>query len=294
MVESAPAKPRKVTAAVSRRAAPDPVWKDIWNNRSILWLLVRRDLKSRYAGSMLGVMWNIINPVVMIIIYILILGTILGGKFGGGTGGQTNYALHLCAGMIPWLAFQEIVLRCSGTLLENANLIKKVAFPEVVLHLVVFINAIVIHTISYTAFILILSALGKFPGAAAFACYGILVAISLFGLGFGLIFSVLNIYFRDVGQIVSIAMQFLFWFMPIVYMLHQFQESTSLVKHLLLKAVSWNPLTHFVQLSQWCFGDIEAVVSKASLAVVIITPIAALMVGLALFNRFKHDLLDNI
>ena len=98
MMESAPAYRRKVIAAVSRRAAPDSVWKDIWNNRSILWLLVRRDLKSRYAGSMLGVMWNIINPVVMIIIYILILGTILGGKLGGDAGGQGNYALHLCAG----------------------------------------------------------------------------------------------------------------------------------------------------------------------------------------------------
>ena len=116
----------------------------------------------------------------------------------------------------------------------------------------------------------------------------------MFALGFGLIFSVLNIYFRDVGQIVSIAMQFLFWFMPIVYMLQRFQESTSLVKHLLLKVVTWNPLTHFVQLSQWCFGDTETLFSTKSVAVVIVAPIAALVAGMALFNRFKHDLLDNI
>jgi lipopolysaccharide transport system permease protein len=279
-----------------RRAAHRSTLREVWSQRSILWLLTRRDLRARYAGSTLGVLWNVIHPIVMIAIYILILGTILSQKWGEGAG-RGAYALYLCAGMIPWLAFQEVVTRCSTTLLENAGLIKKVAFPEIVLHLTVALNAVLVHIVSYLAFILLVSALGAWPGARVFWCFAILLAIALMALGMGLIVSVLNIYFRDVGQVAIIGLQFLFWFTPIVYSLDWFNADNSGPLVRTLRAViEFNPVMHFTRLSQWLFGasaDPRAV-GVASLSVVVVLPIVALALGSALFNRFKNDLLDNI
>ena len=283
----------RTTRAGGRSAGLRSMWTETWNNRSILWLLTRRDLRARYAGSMLGVMWNVIHPIVMIVIFIVILGTIMPAKIGA-EGGRGSYAVFLCAGMIPWLVFREIVTRCSVTILENAGLIKKVAFPEVVLHLSVLINTVFIHAISYAAFVLIFLASGGRPGPQVLACFAILVAVAVFALGLGLIVSVLNIYFRDVGQLVEILLQFLFWFTPIVYFPSLIRGHGGRLMHLLAAALEWNPLVHFTRLSQWIFGSQEAFFSWTSLAVVALGPVASLAVGLLLFNYFKHDLLDNI
>ena len=287
-------KSKRVFSASSRAGAA-PLWAEVWANRSILWLLTRRELKARYAGSMLGVTWNVIHPIVMIMIYILILGTIMQRKLGGIHTG--DYVVHLCAGMIPWLVFQEIVMRCSTTILENAGFIKKVAFPEIILHLTVVLNSLFVHAISYTAFILILLLTGSFPGFPVLACFAILPAIALFALGVGLVMSVLNIYFRDVGQLVSIGLQVLFWFIPIVYFRYLLTgPDAGAVARFLTGFMEWNPLLHFVRMSQWLFGDSpdEAFFSWISLGVVVLAPVAALWLGLKVFNHFKRDVLDNI
>jgi lipopolysaccharide transport system permease protein len=288
-------KSKRVFSASSRAGAA-PLWAEVWANRSILWLLTRRELKARYAGSMLGVMWNVIHPIVMIMIYILILGPIMKSKIGGGVGTGV-YVVHLCAGIIPWLVFQEIVTRCAATILENAGFIKKVAFPEVILHLTAVLNSLFVHAISYTAFILILLVVGPFPGARVLACFGILAAIAVFALGVGLVISVLNIYFRDVGQLVSIGLQVLFWFVPIVYFPSLLTgPGAGSFAHRLVRLMEWNPLLHFVRMSQWLFGDNpqEAWFSWSSLGVVVLAPVAALWLGLKVFNHFKRDVLDNI
>jgi lipopolysaccharide transport system permease protein len=280
--------------AADRPTSRRPLWAEVWDSRSILWLLTVRDIKARYAGSMLGVMWNVIHPILMILIYILILGSILSGKFAGGGMTRGSYVVHLCAGMIPWLVFQDIVMRCSTTILENASLIKKVAFPEIILHLTVLLNALFIHFISYSAFILILLVLGSWPGAQVFACFGILAAVAVFALGAGLLASVFNIYFRDVGQLVMIGLQFLFWFTPIVYPVSLIQSQEGGAMRVLSALIEWNPLMHFARMSQWMFGAPEAGFHWASLGVVSIGPLLAFGIGFCTFNRFRHDLLDNI
>jgi lipopolysaccharide transport system permease protein len=279
--------------SVARSVDQGPLWREVWNSRSILWLLTRRELRARYAGSMLGVAWNVIHPVVMIAIFIVILGSFMPAKLGT-AGGRGSYALFLCAGMIPWLVFREIVTRCASTLLENAGLIKKVAFPEVVLHLSVLINAVAIHAVSYLAFMVILVGAGQWPGARAVAAFALLVAVGLFALGIGLMVSVLNIYFRDVGQLVEIVLQFVFWFTPIVYFPSLLRGGSSPFVRFVAALLDWNPLVHFVRLSQWLFRAPESSFSWVSLAVVGLAPIGVLAAGLLFFGHFKRDLLDNI
>ncbi len=268
---------------------------DVWANRSIMLMLMQRDLRIRYAGSMLGVLWNVIHPIIMIAIYILILGTIISHKFGGGMD-RGSYVIHLCAGMIPWLVFQEVLTRCSYTILENASLIKKVAFPEIVLHLVVTINAMLVHTVSYAAFIIILSFMGGWPGWPVLTCFGLLLCVGVFALGLGLIASVLNIYFRDISQVVNVALQFLFWFTPIVYPASFLYQAQGAVVQKLRVLMEFNPMLHFVRLSQWLFGDSpqEAWFSWTSFAVVTGGSLLSLVIGLFFFNHFKRDILDNI
>ena len=118
--------------------------------------------------------------------------------------------------------------------------------------------------------------------------------MAIFALGIGLVVSVLNIYFRDVGQLVEILLQFLFWFTPIVYFPSMLSRSQGGFMHFTARLLQWNPLAHFVQLGQWLAGSGEAAFSGISLAVVLLAPIVSMALGLALFNHFKQDILDNI
>src|SRR5690606_21937702 len=107
------------------------------------WLLVRRDLKVRYAGSSLGAFWNLVHPLMMIAIYMTIFSSIMGERIGGARGpgidyGELNYGVHLCAGMIPWLLFSDVLMRSLNVLSENGNFLKKVSFPPIALFTSVF------------------------------------------------------------------------------------------------------------------------------------------------------------
>jgi lipopolysaccharide transport system permease protein len=285
--------------ATIRRVDPHVVsssWREVWANRSILWFLAKRDLKSRYAGSILGVIWNVVHPIVMIGIYILILGAIVGAKFGGSGPKTGNYAIHLCAGMVPWLVFREVVSRCSTIILENAGLIRKVVFPEIVLHLTVLINALIVHVVSYTVLLALVSLLAGFPAPSVLLGFGILLAIGVFALGLGLIVSAFNVYFRDIGQLLLICLELLFWFTPIVYPPRVFADSPRAFMHAVGRLVELNPVVHFVRLSQWLLGDPPewAAFSWTSVVVVAVVPIVAMVIGLRVFNSFKRDILDII
>jgi lipopolysaccharide transport system permease protein len=162
--------------------------------------------------------------------------------------------------------------------------------------LVATLNATLVQAVSYAAFLLILAVLGAWPGTQALACFGLLAAVAVFALGIGLVASVLNIYFRDVGQVVSVGLQFLFWFTPIVYPYSILRDADSPLLARIGFLMNFNPLAHFTRTSQWLFGGAggEAWFSWTSVGVVILGPALALAAGLALFHRFRRDMMDNL
>lgn len=213
------------------------------------WSLIKdfiyRDFKVRFAGSILGIAWNILHPLVMIMIYILIFSQVMRAKLPGSASGY-GYSIYLCSGIIPWGMFNELLMRYTQTFFEHSNLIKKVYFPREILHVSALITGCINFAISFTIFVLFLAVLhvtGKHIVRISLEQTIILIGVlgfqQLFCLGLGLAFSVLNVFFRDVGQLVAIMAQLWFWVTPIVYPLSVIPERLKTIFVL-------NPMYHFM------------------------------------------------
>lgn len=261
--------------------------KDILNNLSVLKLLVYRDFKARYAGSALGMMWNILHPFFLILVYILVFGRIMQSKTGSGGVAYSAYAVHLCAGIVTWMMFAETLGRSLHTVLENASFLKKVNFPALILYLATFINALIVSSLSMATLIILLVLTGAPIGVPVIFSFGVLIAVGLLGLGLGLFLSVLNVYLRDIGQVVTIALNFGFWFVPIVYYIDLLPEKAQMV-------LKYNPLLYFVAANQNLFGDKSIFFYPEDLLLIIVMPLAVLGAGYWFFARHQFELVDEI
>lgn len=272
--------------------------------REFFWLLVRRDLKVRYAGSTLGGLWNLIHPLMMIAVYMTIFSSFLGHRYGTGEVvphyGGLDYGVHLCAGLIPWLLFSDVLMRSVNVMIENNNFLKKVSFPPIVLFASVYFNALLINGAGFLCFLGILTALGKTPPLAALAGLAVMALLGLVAVGLGLILAGLNVFFRDTFQIVTVVMQFLFWFNPIVYQREPFLNQLSaggtvdLSKRIVSFLLLINPFERFITACQWLMGY-KVVVNPPTVldwAIVLLLPPAMLLLGRSLFRRMLPDIRD--
>ena len=258
--------------------------QEFLKNRSLLWLLIRRDLQSRYAGSTLGVLWNIIHPIILVGVYVLIFSSIMADRVGGGS--TLTYAVHLTAGMIPWLVFSEIVSRSSTLLAENANFLQKVAIPVEILHISLFLSTLLLHSISYIALAAFLVLVGYDLPIRWMWVFPLVVLFAMVATGIGLILSVLHLVLKDVGQLVNVALQFLFWLSPIVYPMTALPESIQTI-------LRYNPLLPYVSLSQFAFGDANSAQQYLMSAHgLFLLPFLTLSAGILFLRKHRGELLD--
>jgi lipopolysaccharide transport system permease protein len=162
-------------------------------------------------------MWMILNPLAQVVIFAFVLSTVLSAKLPGMTN-RYAYAIYLMAGILGWSLFAEVVIRCLTLFIDNGNLLKKLVFPRIALPVIATGSALVNNTLLFFAILVIFGLLGHLPGSALIWLPASMIVNIALALGFGLALGVLNVFIRDVGQIVPVIMQFLFWLTPIVYM----------------------------------------------------------------------------
>ena len=177
---------------------------------------VKREFASRYSNSMLGAAWLFLQPLAQIAVYTLVFANLMGSRLPS-VASQFGYSIYLCAGILTWGLFAEITARSQGMFIDNANLLKKLSFPRIVLRVIVLLSACSGFLIAFGLFLGFLIVSGHFPGAALLALPLVLGVEVVFAMGLGINLGVLNVFFRDVGQLFTIALQFWFWLTPIVY-----------------------------------------------------------------------------
>jgi lipopolysaccharide transport system permease protein len=196
--------------------------------------MVARDFRGRYLGSVLGASWAVLNPLAQILIYTLVFSQVMRARLPN-IEDTLTYSLYLCAGMLTWTYFLEVLLRTQTVFLEQANMLKKVSFPRVTLPAYVFLSASVNFAIIWGLFLAFLLATGRWPGWVVIALVPLLLVHQVLAVGLGLVLGVINVFFRDVAQAVAVALQFWFWLTPIVYPLSAVPEG---VRDL----ITWNPI----------------------------------------------------
>lgn len=188
----------------------------LYNYRGFIWSSVKRDFQSRYQMSILGATWLVLQPLAMITVYTVIFSQLMQARLPQATG-PFAYSIYLCSGILTWGLFAEILSRMQVVFIENANLIKKVTFPRICLPVIVIVSCILNFLIIFSLFLVFLIFTGNFPIGNIIYVIPILVIQILFASGLGITLGVLNVFFRDVGQFVTVLLQFWFWFTPVVY-----------------------------------------------------------------------------
>ena len=190
--------------------------KDLIRFRSYIWGSVRREFNLRFRGSIFGAALVFIAPVIQIAIYALVFGSLLKGRLPGHAG-QYAYPVYLCAGLLLWNLFAEIVQRSQNVYLDNANLIKKTSFPLSALAVVNGISCSLTWGLSMSLLLVFLWVFSQWPGAWVLLTVPVALCVVLLALALGRCLSMLQVFFRDFTVLTPLALQCLFWCSPIVY-----------------------------------------------------------------------------
>jgi lipopolysaccharide transport system permease protein len=258
--------------------------KSLWA-RSFIFGSVKREFQSKYRNSLLGAAWTLINPLAMIIVYTMIFSQIMHSKLPG-IDGSFAYSIYLCAGILTWGLFAEIVSRAQNTFLEHANLLKKLSFPRLCLPVIVVTNAMINFFIVFGLFSIFLLISGNFPGLVYLALFPVLAILIVFAIGLGISLGVLNVFFRDVGQLFGIVIQFWFWLTPIVYPISILPES-------MRSLMSYNPMANLINAFQDILVTGQWPIWQSLLPVTIIA-IALCALGMRLFRKHVGEMVDEL
>jgi lipopolysaccharide transport system permease protein len=251
----------------------------------LLWQMTLTDLRGRYVGSSLGLFWSVIHPLVMIVIYTVVFSKVMGARLAGSTD-PYGYGLYLCSGLLPWIGFQEVVLRCTTLFPDNSNLVRKVAFPKSILYGFVTLSSAINLLLALTVFVFAFAVTGH-PFHVVLLLWLPFIALQLtFGLGLGVLTSVLHVFVRDTAQIVGVAFQVLFWATPIVYV-------ENVLPAWLQRLQRFNPLYAFTSTYRLIVLDGLAP-SLQRTAVLTLLTTATLALGVVMYRRFRADILDEL
>jgi lipopolysaccharide transport system permease protein len=195
---------------------PAPGMLDLWSMRHLTAIMVKRDLLGRYKGSIMGFFWTIINPLGHMLLYTFVFSIILKVRFGGDAS-TTNFALYLMAGLLPWGALAESLTRCTTSVVEQPNLVKRVVFPLEILPLAVVVssmlseiigtgilacvNGVMTHTVHWTILFVPLIWASQF----------------MFITGLAWLLGSLGVYLQDLKHMMSLLLSTWMYASPIVY-----------------------------------------------------------------------------
>lgn len=257
----------------------------VWHYRGFVLGSVKREFQTRYRNSLLGAAWTVLNPLSMIIVYTVIFSQLMRARLPG-VENNLAYSIYLCAGVLAWGFFSEVINRSQSVFLENANLIKKLSFPRICLPLIVVINAGINFSIILSIFLGFLLITQNFPGWALLAVIPILLIQIAFSVGLGIILGVLNVFFRDVGQFMGILLQFWFWFTPIVYPLTVLPESVQ-------PLIDANPMAPLIAAYQGVFvyGQWP---DWSTLLMPLLIAIALCVFAMRLFRKRSGEMVDEL
>lgn len=191
---------------------------ELWQNRHLIWKLSKNDFKTRYAGSYLGIIWAFVQPVITILVYWLVFEKGFSAKgeiFKSGV--EVPFVVYLTSGLVPWFFFSEAINNATNALLEYNYLVKKVVFKISILPLIKIIAAGFIHVFFMGVLLVIYFIYGyRFtPYTLQILYYSFCLFILVLALSYT--FCSVVIFFRDLTQIVNIALQIGMWATPIMW-----------------------------------------------------------------------------
>jgi ABC-2 type transport system permease protein len=219
--------PKITLAPAGRSASVFKDIKDLLKARELLFALLNRELAGKYKGSYLGLGWTLVRPLMMLFIYAVVV-----GQFLGASKSVEKFAIFIFVGLLFWNLLSDSINNGAVSMTVNGSLLKKVWFPREILPLTSFAVATVHFLVQIFVLIIGFTIWNSWPNFynLLYLVPVVLIAFPI-AFGFSLIFSVLNVRFRDTQYIVEVGLLLLFWLSPILYpwtFAHQFLSSLPL------------------------------------------------------------------
>jgi len=255
--------------------------REIFHHREMLALLVRRDIKSRYKDSALGLIWTLVRPITQLLIYYIVI-----GKFLNAAAGIPDFAIYVFTGLAAYGLFSEIVGGATASIVGNAGLIKKIYIPREVFPLASVGSALFNFCFQLAILLVATIALNRVPLSwELLYFFPSLMVLVVFGTALGFLLSAANVYLRDIQYLVEVLLLIMLWASPIVY-------SWSMAKDvlgdtILLDIYSNNPVTLAVlgfQRAFWISGHASAEYPDQLLLRLVI----AFVIGLVMLVGFQR------
>jgi lipopolysaccharide transport system permease protein len=262
-------------------------FKDLWEYRDLLVLLVRRDIVTVYKQTLLGFFWFIIPPVLNALTYVIIF-----GLFAKVPTGSNNLILFYLSGVIAWGYFADCINRTSSTFRANASIFGKVYFPRLIVPMSSVISALVKFFVQF-AFLLVVMGYFWITGDAPavqfhliWALPIVLLLMALSGMAIGLIISSLTTKYRDLSNIVPFAVQFLMYATPVIYPYTFFPENLRWI-------FDWNPLSPMIEIFRHLLMGSDRF-NLLQLGGSALFTAVLMLIGLILFNRTERNFMDTV
>lgn len=257
--------------------------RSLWLYRHFMLSSIRGELQGRFVRSYLGGFWFVLHPMAQSLIFSIVLAEVMRARIPN-MDSTVAYPIYLLSGMAAWSLFSEILNRSMTVFIEHATVLKKIAFPRLCLPIIVWGGAIINHLLLLLAIAVIFLFFGHYPGWAWLSLPIGIALISALAFGLGVLLGVINVFARDVAQVMVVVMQLWFWFTPIVYVKSVLPESIRL-------NINLNPMTSLVGIYQ------DALLLNKAPNFVDIMPSAvlaavAVMAAFIIFRRASLELVD--
>ena len=252
---------------------------EVWQYRELLYFLVWRDVKVRYKQTVIGAAWAIFQPLMIMLIF-----TVIFGKFANIPSDGLPYPIFAYTGLLPWTYFSQAIARSSVSLVSDADLIRKVYFPRLIIPIASVVSPIVDFLLAFLVFIGMMVWYGITPtwGAATLPLFFLLALCT--ALSVSLWLSALNARYRDIGHTIPVLIQLWLYASPIAYPVSLVPERWRLI-------YSLNPIAGVVEAFRWGLLGKESPDFRV-IAISAVVVVALLIGGLLFFKRMERTLAD--
>jgi lipopolysaccharide transport system permease protein len=255
----------------------------LWQYRHVLWHTTKNDIRARYTGSALGMAWAILNPLLLLSIYVFVYQIIFKFRMPGLS--TREYVIIIFSGQLPYFGFSECITGSLTSVTGNANLLRSTYFPVPALPVKAILAGMFSQIMGTCILLVFLLYFGKFSIYWLFLPIALAIQL-LFTIGLGWICSVLHVFFRDLGQVISVILLFLMFMSPIFWLPEMLSGPMRFILYL-------NPLYYIISLYR---QPLFYGVLPAWHIIIIITGVSTVlfMFGFRFFIRIKPHLVDYV
>jgi lipopolysaccharide transport system permease protein len=275
--------PRSNPIIIQAGRGEQKYWRDVWRYRELLYLLAWRDVLVRYKQTVIGVLWVVIRPLLVMTVFTFAFGKIARLP----TEGNVPYPLLVLAGLLPWQFFAGALSEASSSLVANANLITKVYFPRVIVPISAVVTCAVDFAVTMGLLIGFMAWYGIWPSWRVLIVAPLFLLMCASAIGAGLWLAALNAKYRDFRYVVPFIVQFGLYVSPVGF-------SSKVVPDTVAWAYMLNPMVGVIDCFRWAFlnGDSQfgwsAILSSCAVSAIL------LFGGLTYFRRTERSLADVI